>query len=52
MDKTWPWPVGDGHILGNIWTTHEWDDECFNIIESNKTEVSLYMEGGDYDIKN
>lgn len=52
MDKTWPWPAGDGQIFGNIWTTHEWDDECFNIIESNKTEVSLYMEGGDYDLGN
>ncbi|MDW7775206.1 MAG: hypothetical protein SCH39_02580 [Methanosarcinales archaeon] len=52
MDKTWPWPLGDGQIEGNIWTTHEWDYECFNIIESNKSEVSQYSEGGDYNINN
>lgn len=52
MDKTWPSQDNLDEIFGNIWTTHEWDDECFNIIESNKAEVSLYMEGGDYDIKN
>ena len=41
MDKT----------LGSaIFTTHEWDNKCFNIIESNKSEVSLFMERNDYDI--
>ncbi|MDW7777378.1 MAG: M12 family metallo-peptidase, partial [Methanosarcinales archaeon] len=36
MDKTWPSWDKPGEVFGNIWTTNEWDNECFNIIESNK----------------
>ena len=54
MDKTYPWPMGDGRIIGmgNIWTTHEWGSECLNITELNKLEVSHFKEGGDYNIIN
>ncbi|MFA4936598.1 MAG: hypothetical protein WC568_12270, partial [Candidatus Methanoperedens sp.] len=50
MDKSSPWPIGE--TWGKIWTTHEWDNESFNIIESNKSEVSLFSDSGDYDITN
>ncbi|MDW7775199.1 MAG: hypothetical protein SCH39_02545 [Methanosarcinales archaeon] len=54
MDKTWPWPIGEGVLIGmgNLWTTHMWDDECYDIIESNKSEVALFKDGGEYDINN
>lgn len=52
MDKSWPWPIGNSSILGGIWKTHEWDNESFNRIELNKSEVSRFKEGGDYDITN
>lgn len=50
MDKSWPWPIWDESRWGFIWTTHKWDDESYNIIESNKLEVSLFSEGGDYEV--
>ena len=50
MDKSWPWPIWDESRWGFIWTTHKWDDESFNIIQSNKLEVSLFSEGGDYEV--
>ena len=52
MDKSKPWPIWDKSRWGFIWTTHKWDDDSINIIESNKLEVSLFSEGGDYDIRN
>ena len=52
MDKTSPSWDKLGNVFGNIWTTHEWDEECYNIIELNKFEVSMFKEGGDYNIAN
>ena len=52
MDKSNPWPIWDKSRRSFIWTTNKWDYESSNIIESNKLEVSLFSEGGDYDVTN